>query len=86
MTNTIIEDQTWETHELSLAAYLALELGVDPTYLWDGDNCYFSFPRSQSLLNEVVSFLGGEADVEPREYYMKTADIKKAMFRAKSRR
>lgn len=84
MTDTVTIE-TWETHELSLAAYLALEMECDPEYVWEGDQCYFVFPRSERLLNEVVSFLGGEADVEPREYFMKAADVKKAMFRAKAR-
>lgn len=75
-------EEEWETTEISLAAYLALELEADPEYSWDGSSCYFVFSKSPELAALVVKFTGGEALVEPRIYHMKTSSLKTNMFRA----
>jgi hypothetical protein len=79
------EEDEWQTHEISLAAFLALELELkgQPTYVWDGSTCYFIFQKTPMLVNEVGMFVSGDALVEPREYHMKVSELKKEMFKAR---
>lgn len=71
---------TWRTDDMGLAAYLLLELKVEPTLQWEMESCYFEFVDTDDLLDAVQDFVSGDSRIEPRTYNMAFAKLKKAVF------
>lgn len=71
---------TWRTDDMGLAAYLLLELKVEPTLRWEMESCYFEFVDTDDLLDAVQDFVSGDSRIEPRTYNMAFAKLKKAVF------
>lgn len=72
--------KVWRTDDLSLAAYLAYELGEDPSMEWEQGSCLFVFTDSGDIGPAVQAYISGDATVEPREYNLEHGKLKKAMF------
>lgn len=70
----------WRTDDMALAAYIALEGGIDPAMHWEMESCYFVFHDGKELEAAVTEFVSGRARVEPRQYNMTFSRLKKAMF------
>ena len=81
MTDHAVEDEVWITDEIGLASFIALRSGVDPEFEWNGEACSFLFPKTEKAMALVVEYVAGQALVEPREFYVKASNIRKAMFR-----
>lgn len=65
---------------MALATFLSIQLETDPELEWEMSSCYFSYEETPELLDAVQTFVMGNALVEPREYNMEFAKIKKAVF------
>lgn len=76
-------NELWKTDNMSLAAYLKLNVPLVKTE-WNnsGDrrSCYWFFEDTEFLADLVTEFMGGEASVDPREYNSTIAGMKKEMF------
>lgn len=70
----------FRTDDLSIAAFLSLTLGVDPTLEWEMASCYFVFEPGEDLNKLVYDYVSGAARVEPGAYNLEHGKIKKAMF------
>lgn len=76
--------EMFETDQITLAGYLALETGVDPQMEFDDSNmCYFRFPKTEECKRLVAIFMLGDARVEPKEYWKLCSHIKRGMFEEK---
>jgi hypothetical protein len=81
-------DPTWETNEISLASYIQYVTGYEPEFIWDSKykTCTFSFPGTAGLKAEVVTYVGGDASVEPRQFFMCYVELRTAMLDSKTKR
>lgn len=77
--NAII-DEEWRTDEMACAAFLCHNEVELIRLEWELDSCYFVFPNTDEVQELVVEFIGGNGLVEPREYNMDFAKLKRAMF------
>ena len=74
----------FETDQVTLAGYIALETSEDPVMEFDDSNmCFFLFPKTDQVKQLVATFMLGEARVEPKEYFLRCAHIKTQMFKEK---
>lgn len=79
-------DDTFETDELLLAAYLQLETELLYTEWEDKQNCFWIFPAGSDRLADMVDEYGrGEAVANLKSYNEKVAALKREMFQEQSR-
>lgn len=65
---------------MSLATYISLECEQDPVLDFsDTGTCSFIFVKTDALPAFVTRFVTGEARVEPREYFFKSAELRKQL-------
>lgn len=80
-------EEHWITDDLALAAYLVYTDDTDHVgFKWDHDSCFVVFNRSEKLLRETVTFMGGEALVDPVRYNATFARVRNGMRSSKPKR
>ena len=70
----------WRTDNLSLAAFLSIELETDPEIQWEGPYCFFVYEDDERLHNLVADYVSNRASVEPQNYSMVHGKLKRTMF------
>jgi hypothetical protein len=73
----------WRTDNLSLAAFLSIELEVDPEIQWEGSYCFFVFENDEELHDVVAEYVSGRCRVEPQSFSMAHGKLKRTMFENK---
>lgn len=81
-----MEPDQWATDDLALAAYLVyMDDKAHVGFKWDHDSCFVVFNRSDKLLSSTVTFMGGEALVDPVRYNATFARVRNGMKSSKSK-
>lgn len=61
-------DEFFRTNDMAMSTYLKVKGHVAQQVDWKSGTCYWIFRASDLLLDEVDTFLAGEALIEPKEY------------------
>lgn len=73
-------DEEWRTDDMSLAAYLRYLNPEDfLRYEWEGASCYIVFERSEEIVQQATSFMGGDARVDPVRYLSVRAQVREEL-------
>lgn len=78
------EDPTFETDDITLAAYLNIGFPILYTE-WEGKKCFWIFEDSDELGEEVEVYLAGEAVANLKEYNGIIASLKREMYDEQNR-
>lgn len=78
------EKKLWKTNDMSLAAFLSLHAEPEDA-VWDvkDNTVYWFFFETPELTALVASFSGNQAQVDPKVYSYRYAQMKKDMFAIK---
>lgn len=79
------EQDVFKTDDMALAAFISLTIAPD-RFEWDGDSCYWIFPKTDNLQGLVTDFSGGNARVDPKAFNARFAKMKREMFDANKNR